>query len=175
MRYSRTIFLALLCLPLLFVLTCEESNPAARAGGDEITRADLQKILNENKGRPVLLNFWATWCRSCMPELRSLAKIQKKYEDRDLRVICVSVDSPEDKMRGALVRFTYDQAVEAGDFYGAYISRESHPREIMTLVDDEWLEIVPVTYLIDREGKVAERLVGSRALRKVEKKLPAVL
>lgn len=159
--------LAWLCL---FGAAC--APPTSRAESDLIDGPGLARILRENAGRPLVLNYWATWCRSCLPELKTLARIQKTYGPGGLRVLCVAVDPAEDPMRAALVRYMY---AEAGELFGAFRVREGQTQDIMTVADSEWLEIVPVTYLIDARGRVVERLVGARATAGIESKLALIL
>jgi cytochrome c biogenesis protein CcmG, thiol:disulfide interchange protein DsbE len=48
---------------------------------------------NLNKG-PILINFWATWCLPCKAEMNAYKKIYKKYKDKGLQVVSISVDDP---------------------------------------------------------------------------------
>ena len=57
--------------------------------GKAMTVADL-------KGQVVVLNFWATWCGPCKEEMPSLAKLQKDYAEKGVKVVAVSVDRLED-------------------------------------------------------------------------------
>lgn len=151
---------------------CAKTSSGSSGVATVIGPTELKAALAASKGHPIILYFWATWCKTCIPELRNLAQLQAKHAAQNLRVICVSIDSTEDAMRTALVRYSYQ---EAGALHGAYISRDAQPRAIMTVVDKDWLEVVPVTYLINKDGQPAGRFVGSRALRDLEKKLTAAL
>lgn len=52
--------------------------------------------LKENLGEGVtLINFWATWCMPCRAEMKKLKNIYKKYNDKGLEIICISVDDPK--------------------------------------------------------------------------------
>jgi len=48
------------------------------------------------KGKPQIVNFWATWCGPCRDEMPVLVKAQQDYADQDLVVIGLSMDYPED-------------------------------------------------------------------------------
>ena len=151
---------------------CAKSSSGSSAVATVVGPTELKAALAASRGHPIILYFWATWCKTCIPELKSLAQLQAKHAAQNLRVICVSIDSTGDEMRTALVRYSYQ---EAGPLYGAYISRDAQPRAIMTVVDRDWLEVVPVTYMINKDGQQAGRFVGSRALRDLRKKLTAIL
>jgi len=50
--------------------------------------------LQQYRGKVVLLDFWATWCRPCHYSIPELVELQKKYMDQGLVILGVSVDSP---------------------------------------------------------------------------------
>ena len=53
--------------------------------------------LADFKGRPLLINFWATWCPPCKAEIPWFVEFAEKYKDKNLAVLGISVDdSPED-------------------------------------------------------------------------------
>ncbi len=71
--------------------------------GDQVSLSSLLE-----KG-PVVISFWATWCKNCKKEMPELDKLQKKYEDR-ITVVCISVDKPskkEDAIRFVKNRFQF--------------------------------------------------------------------
>ncbi len=52
---------------------------------------ELSQLLGKG---PIVIDFWATWCKPCVKELPHLNKIQKDYRDRGLVVLAISEDSP---------------------------------------------------------------------------------
>jgi thiol-disulfide isomerase/thioredoxin len=56
---------------------------------------DLRKRLAQQRGKVVLLNFWATWCGPCVKEFPDIVKLYNNYRKKGLTVIAVSVDDPE--------------------------------------------------------------------------------
>ena len=82
-----------IALALLFclLLPC-----AARAAGDSplpsLDRAGLETLLQKNKGKVVLLNFFATWCPPCRMEIPELVRVRDAYPADQLLLVGLSVD-----------------------------------------------------------------------------------
>jgi thiol-disulfide isomerase/thioredoxin len=76
----------------LYVWQKIPGNKPAPSG--EFTLAGQAKpaTLAQWHGQPVLLNFWAMWCTPCIAELPTLAKLQKHYNNGQLRVVAMSID-----------------------------------------------------------------------------------
>lgn len=109
--------------------------------GDSISLALL-------RGKPVLLNVWATWCAPCKVEIPYLAELHAQHAASGLQVIGVSVDARGDEARiGEFAR-------EFGITYPIW--RDPDER-----VNARFLAIgVPSTYLIDRDGILLWKHLG---------------
>jgi thiol-disulfide isomerase/thioredoxin len=57
-----------------------------------VTPATLQSAIKAQKGKVVVVNFWATWCAPCVAELPGLAQLQKQYGSKGVSVLLVSAD-----------------------------------------------------------------------------------
>lgn len=103
-----------------------------------------KRELAEFRGRVVLLNFWATWCAPCRREMPMLSKLQREYAKQGLVVLYVSLEEPE-VLTPFLARNRYDglqgRLDHAADFYDAG-------------------KFYPLSYLISRDGRVAQRWSG---------------
>ena len=53
-----------------------------------------QQPLAQWKGKPLLVNFWATWCAPCVKEMPELSALQASGKYKDLQVIGIGIDSP---------------------------------------------------------------------------------
>jgi thiol-disulfide isomerase/thioredoxin len=100
------------------------------------------------KGRPLIINFWATWCPPCKLEIPWFIEFKKQYGDKGLEVLGVSLDDPADE----LVKFAAEYKM-------------NYP-VLMGLDQDKMLEtydavaVVPVTWFIKRDGTVQAKHVG---------------
>src|SRR5690242_2717023 len=61
-----------------------------------IDTLDLKNILKEQRERPLLINFWATWCDPCRDEFPDLVKIDAEYRPQSMDFITVSLDDFSD-------------------------------------------------------------------------------
>ena len=113
--------------------------------GDEITLSDL-------RGKPVLVDFWATWCGPCEETIPVLVEFQRKYGER-VRVLGVSVDWEREAV--------------------APFARE-HGMNYPVLFGDEALAMqygapgFPTLFVVDAEGQIVEAHVGVITLPELE-------
>jgi peroxiredoxin len=102
--------------------------------------------LSDYKGKVVLLDFWATWCHGCKTEIPWYMEFQNKYKDSGLSVIGVSMD--EDGWK-SVKPFIEEQKMN----YAVVIGNEA-------LAKLYAVDALPVTLLIDRNGKIAVSHAG---------------
>ena len=98
-------------------------------------------------GRPVLLNFWATWCEPCREEMPSLQALARRHEADALIVLMVNYRESEASIRRFLERMPLELPVlldRDGSAARAWTSR-----------------VFPTTVLIDRSGRPRHQLVGA--------------
>jgi thiol-disulfide isomerase/thioredoxin len=103
--------------------------------------------LSAYRGRVVLVNFWATWCPPCRAEMPDLVRLQKEYARRGLQIVGIAQPPSQ---RSEVRRFTHHIKVNYPILLGT--------REISTRFAAG--ETLPVTFVVDREGKVRDRIVG---------------
>jgi thiol-disulfide isomerase/thioredoxin len=116
-----------------------------------LTTQDGRKLsLKDLRGKVVFLNFWASWCPPCREEMPSMENLARKYKDRDLVMVAISQDTDQEQMNGFLGRFMPDGKYTMhipldpdGDVARAYGT-----------------QLLPETYIIDREGQIVARFVN---------------
>ena len=102
--------------------------------------------ISDLRGKVVVLNFWASWCPPCVEETPALNRLQAQIAPQGGMVLGVSVDSKEDEYR----KFLRDQNVSFPTFRDA----------AQKINLDYGTTIFPETYIIDRDGKIARKVIG---------------
>lgn len=100
-------------------------------------------------GKVVVVNFWATWCGPCQQEIPDLSKLYDKYKARDVVVLGILTDDPND---AALLNFQsdYDMTYPVVRANSDVLAAFNHPQAL------------PTTFVFDKTGRRAGRaIVGS--------------
>ena len=118
--------------------------------------------LSSLRGKGVLVNFWATYCGPCKIEMPWLDELHKKYQPQGLEILGVAMDETDDK---PIADFTRKMGVsytilkgnsKVGDMYGG-------------------VDRLPLTYFVDRSGKVVHEIVGLVSEAEIEKGIQEAL
>ncbi|TIH18001.1 TlpA family protein disulfide reductase [Marinifilum sp. JC120] len=121
----------LVILALILVAGCNKAETVE--GVDTINAQGIQDIITNNKGKVVLINFWATWCPPCRAEIPELIELRKKFSDDELVMISVSVDESSDLVDEFMLKegeFNYPVYFAAEDVGGAF-RIQSIPRTML--------------------------------------------
>jgi thiol-disulfide isomerase/thioredoxin len=119
-------------------------------GGQVVGFQDAQGktvFLHDFKGRPVIINLWATWCAPCVEEMPSLAKLQQDYAAKGLAVIAISEDASMD----AELNFYKNHGLTGLTPYfdkghAVYVALDTHG--------------LPSTVLVNSRGQMIQRVEG---------------
>jgi peroxiredoxin len=117
--------------------------------------------LSDYKGKVVLLDFWATWCHGCKIEIPWYMEFQQKYKDKGLSVIGVAMDDDGWK---AVRPFTDENKIN----YMIVVGNQG-------LAKQYGVDALPVTLLIDRDGRIAESHPGMVDKEVFEKEIQMLL
>jgi cytochrome c biogenesis protein CcmG/thiol:disulfide interchange protein DsbE len=104
--------------------------------------------LYEHRGHVVLVNFWASWCPPCVEETPSLEKLSAQLQPMGVEVIAVSVDQ--------------DPAALAKFIANYHLSFPVALDPDQTVASTYGTSVFPETYILDRQGRVAEKIIGGR-------------
>jgi thiol-disulfide isomerase/thioredoxin len=124
----------------------------------EIDLEGLKKILQRDPKdtRPLLINFWATWCDGCREEFPDLVKIDNDYRDKGLNFVSVSLDEVSD-IKTAVPKFLKSMDARMN----VVLLNVKDPEPAIHAVDATWDGALPATYLYDRDGKVVFKYFGA--------------
>jgi len=105
--------------------------------------------------KPLLVNFWATWCDPCRDEFPDLVQIDKDYRSKGLDFIAISLDDLPD-----IKKVVPDFLQQMHATMPTYLLNVSDPEPAITSVDASWTGALPATFLYDAEGKVVFKHFG---------------
>ena len=105
--------------------------------------------LSEERGKVILLNFWATWCTPCRIEMPSMQSLYSGFNRDDFEILAVSSD-----VEGASVVKPFMEALHLT--FPALIDADFQVTNLYQV------RAVPATFLIDREGVITHRFLGAK-------------
>jgi cytochrome c biogenesis protein CcmG/thiol:disulfide interchange protein DsbE len=141
-----------------------ETAPLAGKAAPDFTRTDLDgksRALSAYRGKVILLNFWATWCEPCLSEIPRFSAWQQRYGPSGLQILGVAMDDELQAVRQLAQRDHLAYPVIMGDaqlgqLYGGILG-------------------LPLSYLIDAQGRVVARYRGEPDLKQMERRLRVLL
>jgi thiol-disulfide isomerase/thioredoxin len=134
---------------LILAYLCFITAVSALNVGDKVPEIAVDKwynkppqLIKESKGKKVfLVEFWASWCKACLPSVKFLNQIQKKYKDKELVIVGITAEKKDDIM--SFIRehnISYSIGFDEGEIIiSKYVSENDG---------------IPVAFLIDREGEI---------------------
>jgi peroxiredoxin len=129
-----------------------EASIAGKTANDfTLTMDGHPRRLSDYRGQVVVLNFWASWCPPCVEEAPSLNRLQNHIAPGGGTVLGFSIDGDP----AAYEKFLKDFAVNFPTWRDPSV--KDNRSEIMT---GYGTALIPETYVIDRRGKIARKIVG---------------
>jgi thiol-disulfide isomerase/thioredoxin len=149
-------------LSLLMLYSCTRTEQSAQA--DDFKLPDLKGTtvrLSDFKGKPVLIDFWATWCPPCREAIPHIEKLHKSYSGKGLIVLGISLDQGGWDSVEVFIReqgVTYRILQGNDDVMAAYQVRT-----------------IPMAVLLNRDGKIVKRYLGFGSEGEIEKDILSLL
>ena len=114
-----------------------------------------QKLLQQYKGKPLLVNFWATWCEPCRDEYPMLNELAKQYAPQGLKVVGVSLDQDGDLilMRRFLARYK--------PVFPNYRKKKGQEDAFVQAVWPGWNGSLPTSVFYAKDGQMVGHFVGA--------------
>jgi len=168
MIYGKFSLMVILFLAFYFVFCPQQINAQISQETSRLLRSARIQVLNQRmtpndftlqrlsggsvslsslRGSVVILNFWATWCPPCRTEMPSMEILYQRYKNQGLEMLAVDLREDADTVRRFIQRNGYTFPVlldldgRVGGIYG--------------------IQSIPTTFIIDRDGMIIGRVVGS--------------
>jgi len=162
MKHLAVVVVAVACAVASLSAQKEELKPAKLTFSFKDTNG--KKVsLSDFKEKVILLDFWATWCIPCKKEIPGFIELQKKFGDRGLQIIGLSVDDPltAAKTYAADMKMNYPVLLAEGK------------EDILKAYDP--IPSIPVSVIIDRQGRIVARHLGIASMDVFEKEIVPLL
>ena len=149
----RTLLLTVLTGAFILALAAAALG-AARAKAPDFslqnTEGDEVKLSDVLAGGPVIIDFWATWCKPCIKAFPELQEILNRYSACGLRVLAVSIDGPRSSSRVKSLMASKGNTFDVLLDPAQTVARKFH------------VTSVPRTVLVDTDGTIAYAVTGYR-------------
>lgn len=119
----------------------------------QVDEETVKPLLVPN-GKPLLINFWATWCEPCREEFPELVEIDRDYEGK-IDFLIISLDDPVEKDRD-VPKFLQTM----GSTMTPYLLRTLDETAVIGAISKDWQGGLPFTVLYDADGKIAHARQG---------------
>jgi thiol-disulfide isomerase/thioredoxin len=154
MRIRTRLVVLVLLAAVTAVAAPQAAKTAAPRDPEMIDLQAYQKLLEQYHGKPLLVNFWATWCEPCRHEYPMLNELAKQYAPQGLRVVGVSLDDDGDLilMRRFLARYK--------PIFPNYRKKAGGIAAFTQAVLPGWTGSLPVSIFYGKDGQQAGHVLG---------------
>lgn len=105
--------------------------------------SSVQSSVIQNDGKPVIVSFWATWCKPCNRELNAIKEVYEEWqEETGVKLVAISIDDARSASR---VKPHVDGN---GWEYEVYIDQNQDLKRAMNVVN------VPHTFILNGQGEI---------------------
>ena len=139
----------------LLAFAAQAATPGEVGVGELLREAPLYgfagdfRQLSELRGKPLLINVWASWCGPCRAEMGSLERLSRRYGGKQFNIIGISTDD--------------DANAAAAFIMQAQITFDNYLDSKLILENMLGASSIPLTVLVDAQGRVIQKIRGSRA------------
>ena len=130
------------------ILTTAHGQSVDTQSVETISAEGLHALVNDNKGKVVVVNFWASWCPPCLREFPDIIKVYNEYHAEGLEVVAITINEADETQDIAefLERFEPPFAI-----YRATSIDETFFQGVV----DTWFGEIPMTLIFDTSGNTA--------------------
>ena len=167
---TRTVFVVVMLLAIVAPFAAPQAPKAAAVRDPELIDAEgYQKLLQQYRGKPLLVTFWATWCEPCRDEYPMLNELAKQYGPKGLQVVGVSMDDDGDLilMRRFLARYK--------PVFPNYRKTAGAEAEFRESVLAGWTGSMPVSIFYGKDGRQVAHFLGEKSREQYEEAIRGLL
>ncbi|MGH9774771.1 MAG: TlpA family protein disulfide reductase [Candidatus Acidiferrales bacterium] len=150
----------------------EKSVPGKSSAVAALPVIDLsgyKKLLAKYQGKPLVVNFWATWCEPCRAEYPMLVELQHQYAPKGLAVLGVSFDQDADRNVARHFLIRYHPA------FPNYREKSGDEDAFVRGVSPVWTGTIPSTIFYAPDGRISEQFIGTRPRAEFERAMNTIL
>jgi thiol-disulfide isomerase/thioredoxin len=146
------------------------SKAAASADPPLIDLAGYQQLVAKHRGKPLVVNFWATWCEPCRDEYPLIVELAKEFKSQGVTVLGIDMDDDSDmnlvrrfiaKNQPPFPNYRQKPGIDLDGFYNG--------------VNPQWKGTMPQTIFYGRDGNIVGFFLGTRPRAEFEQAFRATL
>ena len=162
---TRRLLLVILLALIIAGCSQDDSGQGLTGGAPDFTLPAVDGSMvsmSDYRGKVILVDFWATWCPPCQEMIPVLSKLHKKYSDKGLVILGVSLDR---------------DGLEA---LGTYVHENMIPYKVVmgdTRIGNAFggVSSIPTLYIVDRDGRLVRKLTGYHSYGQLEEQVKKYL
>ena len=162
---TRRLLLVILLAVIIAGCSKDDSGQGLSGGAPDFTLPAVDGSMvsmSDYRGKVILVDFWATWCPPCQEMIPVLSKLHKKYSDKGLVILGVSLDR---------------DGLEA---LGTYVHENMIPYKVVmgdTRIGNAFggVSSIPTLYIVDRDGRLVRKLTGYHSYGQLEEQVKKYL
>jgi cytochrome c biogenesis protein CcmG/thiol:disulfide interchange protein DsbE len=162
---TRRLLLVILLAVIIVGCSKSDSGQGLTGGAPDFTLPAVDGSMvsmSDYRGKVILVDFWATWCPPCQEMIPVLSKLHKRYSDKGLVILGVSLDR---------------DGLEA---LGVYVHENMIPYKVVmgdTRIGNAFggVSSIPTLYIVDRDGRLVRKLAGYHSYRQLEEQVKKYL
>src|SRR5262245_24274144 len=112
-----------------------------------IKPVDYNKFKDAEKGKVLVVNFWATYCGPCVVEFPEFVMIDQKYREKGVKIVAISADEIAD-IKPKVIPFIKEKKAR----FDVLVQETDDPQEMIDVVDKDWQGVLPATFVYDKQG-----------------------
>ena len=104
--------------------------------------------LSDFRGKIVFLNFWTTWCPTCIVEMPSMEKLYRRFKDKDFEMVTINLQESASQVKIFFKKFklSFTSLLDSTGEVGSWFAIRS----------------IPTTFILDKEGRIIGKVLGPR-------------